>query len=104
MKWLVRILIGLAALVAVLFAVVVGALMWFHIPQNASGMAAITICDAVFVSGRTASADELMASEVAAARELCITRAASATAVMRMWLREDSDKPPDQTRNGAKLH
>ena len=50
------------------------------------------------------SGDALMASEVAAARELCITRAASATAVMRMWLREDSDSPPDQTRSGAKLH
>ena len=48
--------------------------------------------------------DALMASEVAAARELCITRAASATAVMRMWLHEESDSPPDQTRSGAKLH
>ena len=50
------------------------------------------------------SGDALMASEVAAARELCITRAASATAVMRMWLHEESDSPPDQTRSGAKLH
>ena len=50
------------------------------------------------------SGDALMASEVAAARELCITRAASATAVMRMWLHEESDNPPDQTRSGAKLH
>jgi hypothetical protein len=48
--------------------------------------------------------DALIASEVAAARELCITRAASATAVMRMWLHEESDSPPDQTRSGAKLH
>jgi hypothetical protein len=50
------------------------------------------------------SGDALMASEVAAARELCITRAASATAVMRMWLHEESDSPSDQTRSGAKLH
>ena len=50
------------------------------------------------------SGDALLASAVAAARELCITRAASATAVMRMWLHEESDSPPDQTRGGAKLH
>jgi hypothetical protein len=52
------------------------------------------------------TADELMASEVAAARELCITRAASATAVMRMWLREDdgSQNPQNPARSGAKLH
>ena len=52
------------------------------------------------------SADELMASEVAAARELCNTRAARATAVMRMWLREEdsSQSPQNPARSDAKLH
>lgn len=62
--WFKRILLTILALIVLLFVVVLAALMWFRIPQNASGMAAKTVCSARFVAGREASADELMEQEV----------------------------------------
>lgn len=45
-----------------LLLVVVGALLYFHIPQNAAGMAAKGVCSAAFVAQRPA--DALMAQDV----------------------------------------
>ena len=43
-------------------------------------------------------ADEaLLVAEVAAAREICKLRAARATAVLRLWLREDAATPPNKS-------
>ena len=64
MRWVKRILIGLVSLVVLLLAVVVGALLWLHIPQNAAGVVAQTVCSAAFVSGRDKPVDELVASDV----------------------------------------
>jgi CubicO group peptidase (beta-lactamase class C family) len=64
-RWVKRILIGLGVLVLALLAVVVGGLMWFHIPQNAAGVVAQTVCSAAFVSGRDKPVEELITSDVA---------------------------------------
>ncbi len=61
LKWLV---LTLAAVVVVILVAAIGFLMWFHIPQNASGMAAQTVCAAKFVAGRDQSAEELMQQDV----------------------------------------
>ena len=50
MRWVKRILIGLVSLVVLLLAVVVGALLWLHIPQNAAGVVAQTVCSAAFAT------------------------------------------------------
>ena len=65
MRWVKRVLVGLGALVLLLLAVVVGGLFWFHIPQNAAGVVAQTVCSAAFVSGRDKPVDELITSDVA---------------------------------------
>ena len=65
MRWVKRVLLGLLSLVVLLLAVVVGALLWLHIPQNAAGVVAQTVCSAAFVSGRDKPVDELVASDVA---------------------------------------
>jgi hypothetical protein len=59
-----RILAGLGVLVLVLVLAVVGVLFWFHIPQNAAGVVAQTVCSAAYVSGRDKPVDELVASDV----------------------------------------
>lgn len=64
MRWVKRILIGIGVLVVVLLAAVVGALMWFHIPSNAAGVVAQTVCSAKYVSGRDLPTDQLVASDV----------------------------------------
>lgn len=63
-KWVKRILLTLVGLVVVLFAVVIGALLWLNIPSNASGMAAKSVCSAAFVAGRPADAAILMEQDV----------------------------------------
>lgn len=47
-----RSVVWLAALLVAALAAVIGALAYFHIPQNAAGMAAKGICSAAFVAGR----------------------------------------------------
>jgi len=64
-RWVKRILVGVGALVLVLLVAVVGALLWFQIPQNAAGVVAQTLCSAAFVSGRDKPLDQLIASDVA---------------------------------------
>ena len=64
MRWVKRILIGIAVLVGVLLIAVVGALMWFHIPSNAAGVVAQTVCGAKYVAGRDLPTDQLVASDV----------------------------------------
>ena len=64
MKWVKRILIGIAALVGVLLVAAVGVLWWFHIPSNAAGVVAQTVCSAAYVSGRDLPTDQLVASDV----------------------------------------
>jgi CubicO group peptidase (beta-lactamase class C family) len=64
-RWLKRILVVVGVLVVVLVATVVGGLFWFHIPQNAAGVVAQTVCSAAFVSGRDKPVDQLIASDVA---------------------------------------
>ena len=63
-RWVKRILIGLGSLVLLLLVVVIGGLFWFHIPQNAAGVVAQTVCSAAFVSGRDKPVDELVTSDV----------------------------------------
>lgn len=57
-----RIVLGIIALIVVLLVVVVGALVYLRIPQNASGMAAESVCSAAFMAGR--SPDNLMEEDV----------------------------------------
>ncbi len=64
MRWVKRILIGIGVVVVVLLAVVIGALTWFHIPSNAAGVVAQTVCGAKFVAGRDLPTDQLVASDV----------------------------------------
>ncbi len=52
MVWIRRTVVWLLALLFAALAVVIGALLYFHIPQNAAGMAAKGICSAAFVAGR----------------------------------------------------
>lgn len=64
MKWVKRILLTLVGLIGVLLVFVIGALLWLHIPSNASGMAAKSVCSATFVAGRPADAQTLMEQDV----------------------------------------
>ena len=50
--WLKRTLITIASVVVVLFAVIVGALLYTNLPSNGAGMAAKAVCSATFVAGR----------------------------------------------------
>lgn len=58
-----RVLLWLAGVVGVLVLLAVGALLWLHIPGNASAMAAKSVCSAAFVAGRSTDRD-LMAEDV----------------------------------------
>lgn len=60
--WLIGILLGAAGIATAV-------LTYFHIPQNASGMAAKAVCSAAFVAGRPV-ADDLLAQDVAPASDL----------------------------------
>ena len=62
--WIARTLVSLLVVIVLLVGVVVGALVYLRIPQNASGMAAKSVCSAVFVAGRVESAETLMAQDV----------------------------------------
>ena len=64
MKWVGRIFALLIFSVFLLFLLVFAVLMWFNVPQNASGMAAKSLCSAYFVAGRTEPADVLLAKDV----------------------------------------
>ena len=64
MRWVKRIAIAVAALLGVLILAAVGVLLWFHIPSNAAGVVAQTVCSARFVSGRDLPTDQLVASDV----------------------------------------
>jgi len=64
-RWFKRILIGLGVLVLVVLVAAVGVLMWFHIPSNAAGVVAQTVCSAKYVSGRDLPTDAIVASDVA---------------------------------------
>lgn len=55
-KWLKRTLIAIGALIVLLFALILGVLLYFHIPTNSAGLAAQTVCSGVYVSGRDAQA------------------------------------------------
>jgi CubicO group peptidase (beta-lactamase class C family) len=59
-----RILVGLGVTVLVLLVAAIAGLLVLHIPQNAAGVVAETVCDAAFVSGRDKPADQLVASDV----------------------------------------
>ena len=63
-KWVKRIVLTVLVLFGLLIVVVVGALLWFHIPSNAAGMAAKAVCSARFVAGREADASTLMDQDV----------------------------------------
>jgi CubicO group peptidase (beta-lactamase class C family) len=58
-----KVLAWVLGVVAVLLGVVIGALLYFRIPSNASGIAAKSVCSAAFVAGRPADRD-LMAEDV----------------------------------------
>lgn len=62
MGWFKRTVLLLLGLLIALLMVAVGGLMYFHIPQNAAGMAAKGICSAAFVAGRPTQ--DLMAQDV----------------------------------------
>ena len=47
-------LLTIVAVLAVLFALIIGVLLHFHIPSNSAGLAAQTVCSGTFVSGRNA--------------------------------------------------
>ncbi|MDO8449785.1 MAG: hypothetical protein Q7T10_13385 [Rhodoferax sp.] len=51
-SWIKRVLLTLLGLLLGLVALVVGALLYLGIPQNAAGMAAKGVCSAAFVAGR----------------------------------------------------
>ena len=63
-SWVKGILFTLLGIVVVVVALVIGAVLWFNIPSNASGMAAGSICSAKFVAGREGDAQQLMAEDV----------------------------------------
>jgi hypothetical protein len=63
-KVISRTLIALLIVVGVVLLVVVGALFWLHVPEDAAGVAAKGVCSARFVAGREESADTLMAQDV----------------------------------------
>ena len=62
MRWVKRIAIAVAALLGVLIVAAVGVLLWFHIPSNAAGVVAQTVCSAKYVSGRDLPTDQLVAA------------------------------------------
>lgn len=53
-RWIKRTLLGILAFILILFALIVGVLLYFHIPSNSAGLAAQTVCSGTFVSGRNA--------------------------------------------------
>ncbi|MGB8020770.1 MAG: serine hydrolase [Candidatus Nanopelagicales bacterium] len=61
-----RVLLWLIGILLAVLGVVTGVLVCFHVPQNASGMAAKGVCSAAFVAGRPLT-DDLMAQDVAPA-------------------------------------
>ncbi len=63
-QWVARTLITVVSLVVVLVAVAFGVALYLHIPQNAAGLAAKTVCSTHFVAGRNDSAATLMAQDV----------------------------------------
>jgi CubicO group peptidase (beta-lactamase class C family) len=63
-RWVKRILVGIGVVVVVLLVAVIGALFWFHIPSNAAGVVAQTVCGAKYVAGRDLPTDELVKSDV----------------------------------------
>lgn len=64
MRWVKRILAGIGVLVLVLLVAAIGVLLWFHIPSNAAGVVAQTVCSAKYVAGRDLPTEELVASDV----------------------------------------
>ncbi len=62
--WIARTLVILVSLVVVLIAVAFGVALSLHIPQNAAGLAAKTVCSTRFVAGRTDSGQTLMDQDV----------------------------------------
>ena len=64
MRWVKRILAGIGVLVLVLLVAAIGILLWFHIPSNAAGVVAQTVCSAKYVAGRDLPTEELVASDV----------------------------------------
>ncbi|MGD9956348.1 MAG: serine hydrolase domain-containing protein [Candidatus Nanopelagicales bacterium] len=64
MRWVKRILAGLGILVLVLLVAAIGVLLWFHIPSNAAGVVAQTVCSAKYVAGRDLPTEELVAQDV----------------------------------------
>lgn len=56
-RWIKRILIALLALFGLLLALVVGVLLYFHVPSNSAGLAAQSVCSATFVAGRNDGQD-----------------------------------------------
>ncbi len=59
-----RTLWSLFGLLVVLVGAVFGALIFFHIPSNAAGMAAESVCSAAYVGGRDASVSDLLNADV----------------------------------------
>ncbi|HAM23194.1 MAG TPA: hypothetical protein DCQ04_13190 [Actinobacteria bacterium] len=53
-RWIKATLITILAIVVFLVALIVGVLLFFHIPSNSAGLAAQTVCSGTFVSGRNA--------------------------------------------------
>lgn len=51
-KWIKRTVIAIIAFFVVLFAIILGVLLYFHIPSNSAGLAAQTVCSGTYVSGR----------------------------------------------------
>jgi CubicO group peptidase (beta-lactamase class C family) len=64
-RWVKRILVGIGVVVVVLLVAAIGVLFWFHIPSNAAGVVAQTVCSAKYVAGRDLPTDELVKSDVA---------------------------------------
>ena len=60
--WAKRIVLGIVGLIVLLLVAVVGALLYFQIPTNASAMAAESVCSAAFMAGRPT--ENLMADDV----------------------------------------
>ena len=64
-------------------------------PRNSP--AALAAKQAAPMKAPPPTAEALLVAEVAAARDICKLRAASATAVLRLWLREDAAAPPNKS-------
>ena len=65
MRWVKRILAGIGVLVLLVLVAAIGFLWWFHIPSNAAGVVAQTVCGAKFVAGRDLPTADLVTSDVA---------------------------------------